>query len=402
MARTQDNSAFAELQEYHLDDPDFLREIVSGVIQKLINGEMEEHLSAGYYEHTDDRKGYRNGSYPRTLKTRVGKIALQVPRDREGSFQTAIFDRYQRSEKALVLSLMEMYLMGVSTRKVKEITETLCGISFSSSLVSSLAENLDADLEAWRNRPLEGEWPYIFVDALYLKVRYDGKVVSMAAFVVVGVNEEGYRSLLAVDVSHSENEADYGDLFKNLISRGLKGVQLVISDDHQGMRKAIDSHFPGASWQRCQVHFLRNFLSKLRKKDRSWAMSALKDVFNAPDKEQAEQRLKALVDQLYETDSPLAEWLEENAPETLSAFSFPEAHRKRIRTTNCLERQNEEIRRRTRVIRIFPHRKSCLRLISALCQEKDEEWTTGKRYLDMSLLTKNHETEGVEKVCLAG
>ena len=256
MAQSQDTSALAKLHEYHLDDPGFLREIVSKVLQELIDSEMEEHLSAGPYERTESRKGYRNGSYPRTLKTRVGKIELQVPRDREGVFQTAIFDRYQRSEKALALSLMEMYLMGVSTRKVKEITETLCGLSFSASLVSSLAEKLDVELEAWRNRPIEGEWPYIFVDALYLKVRYDGKVVSMTASVVVGVNKEGYRSLLAVDVSHSENEADYGDLFKQMIDRGLKGVQLVISDDHQGMRKAIDSHFTGASWQRCQVHFI--------------------------------------------------------------------------------------------------------------------------------------------------
>lgn len=402
MAQTQDTSGLSKLQEYHLDDPDFLREIVSRVIQEFIDSEMDQHLSAGHYERTDRRKGYRNGKYPRTLKTRVGKIELQVPRDREGAFQTAIFDRYQRSEKALALSLMEMYILGVSTRKVKEITETLCGISFSASLVSSLSEKLDAALEAWRNRPIEGEWPYIFVDALYLKVRYEGKVVSMAASVVIGVNKEGYRSILTVDVSHSENEADYGDLFKKLIERGLKGVQLVISDNHQGMRKAIDSNFTGVCWQRCQVHFMRNFLSRLRKKDRSWAMAALKDVFNAPDKEQAEQRLKSLVDGLYESDPELAEWLEENGPETLSVFSFPEQHRKRIRTTNCLERQNEEIRRRTRVIRIFPHRKSCLRLISALCQEKDEEWTTGKRYLDMSLLEKNNENEGDEKVRLAG
>ncbi len=227
---------------------------------------------------------------------------------------------------------------------------------------------------------------YIFVDALYEKVRYDGKVVSMAVYVVVGVNEQGFRSILAVDVSHSENESDYSDLFNKLIDRGLKGVLLVISDDHKGIRNAVDRCFPGVSWQRRQVHFMRNFLSKLRRKDRTWAISILKDVFNAPDKQQAESRLKLLVDKLSKTDPDLSDWLEENAPEAMSVFSFPEQHRRRIKSTNCLERLNEEIRRRTRVIRIFPHRQSCLRLISALCQEKDEEWTTGKMYLNMTLL----------------
>ena len=391
MARNKDNLSLSELQEYHLDDPDFLKGIVSTVLQQLIDSEMEEHLSAGPYERTDDRLGYRNGSYSRTLKTRVGRIELQVPRDREGSFKTAIFERYQRNEKALVLSLMEMHLMGVSTRKVKKITETLCGTSFSASLVSSLAENLDAEVEAWRNRSIEGEWPYIFVDALYEKVRYDGKVVSMAVLIVIGVNEKGYRSILAVDVSHSENEADYSDLFKHLTDRGLSGVQLVISDDHKGMRKAIDSHFTGAAWQRCQVHFMRNFLAKLRKKDKTWALAALRDVFNAPDKEQADLRLKQLVEKLTETDQDLADWLEENTHETMTVFSFPDQHRRRIKSTNCLERLNEEIRRRTRVIRIFPHKQSCIRLTTALCIEKDEEWTTGKMYLNMSLLEKNHD-----------
>jgi transposase-like protein len=270
----------------------------------------------------------------------------------------------------------------------------------SASMVSSLAESLDAEVEAWRNRPLEGEYPYIFVDALYEKVRHDGKVVSMAVLIVIGVNDKGCRSVLAVDVSHSENEADYGDLFKRLMDCGLSGVQLVISDDHKGMRKAIDRHFTGVSWQRCQVHFMRNFLAKLRKKDKTWALAALKDVFNAPDKEQAALRLKRLVEKLSETDQRLADWLEENIQETMAAFNFPEQHRRRIKSTNCLERLNEEIRRRTRVIRIFPQKQSCLRLISALCIEKDEEWTTGKKYLNMTLLEKNYDV--IKAVKFAG
>jgi len=387
MAQNQVNRENSELQEIFLNDSDFLKELVTTALQKFLDREMSEHLSAVPYERSEERSGYRNGSYARVLKTRVGRIELDIPRDREGTFQSAIFERYQRCEKALLLALMEMTIQGVSTRKVKKITEELCGTSFSASMVSSLCAELDAELEAWRNRPLAGEWPYIFVDAVYHKVRYNRKVVSMAVAIVTGVNLEGRRSILGLEVFHSENGADYGLLFRDLQKRGLQGVHLVISDDHKGMRQAIDSNFPGACWQRCQVHFMRNFLSRLRKNDRSWAMAALKDIFAAPDREQAESRLEAMILRLQSSDLELADWLEENAPETLSVFSFPQAHRSRIKSTNSLERLNEEIRRRTRVIRIFPHRQSCIRMITSLCLEKDEEWTTGKIYLNMELLT---------------
>jgi transposase-like protein len=390
MAQNQDSRKNSELQEIFLNDSDFLKEIVTTALQKFLDREMSEHLSAGLYERKEARSGYRNGSYPRVLKTRVGRIDLEVPRDREGTFQTAIFARYQRCEKALLLALLEMTIQGVSTRKVKKITEELCGTSFSASMVSSLSVELDAEVEAWRNRPLEGEWPYIFVDAIYHKVRYNKKVVSMAVAIVTGVNDAGRRSILGLEVFHSENGADYSLLFRSLKARGLKGVQLVISDDHQGMRQAIDSSFPGASWQRCQVHFMRNFLSRLRKNDRGWVSPALQDIFNAPDREQAESRLEAMIKRLQDSSQELADWLEENAPEALSVFSFPEAHRRRIKSTNSLERLNEEIRRRTKVIRIFPNRQSCLRMITALCLEKDEEWITGNIYLNMELLTKSN------------
>jgi transposase-like protein len=293
---------------------------------------------------------------------------------------------------------MEMTLEGVSTRKVSKITEQLCGTSFSKSLVSSLSADLDEQLSAWRNRPLSGVWPYIYVDALYEKIRHAGRVRSMAVLIVVGVNETGHRSVLAVEVCNSENEADYGDLFSDLVGRGLNGVKLVISDDHKGLVNAINRHFQGSGRQRCQVHFMRNLLRRLRKSDRSCVMSAMKDIFNAPDRADAERRIKVLYERLDGKYSDLVDWLEENITETLTVYDFPSAHHKRIRSTNGIERLNEEIRRRTRVIRIFPNIQSCLRMASALCQEQDEDWVTGKRYLDMTLMQKQEGEETEDKV----
>jgi len=393
MAQGQDTKERDHIQGSLLDDPEYLRVIVERVLQQVLESEASHHLGAQPYQRTSGRLGHRNGHYNRTIKTRVGKLELSVPRDRGGLFQTAIFSSYQRNERAFLLALMEMTLQGVSTRKVGEITEALCGTEVSASMVSSLSVSLDDDLATWRNRPLQGSWPYLFVDARYEKTRHDHRVVSQGVLIVIGVNDAGRRSILAAEVVHSENESDYSDLFKRLQERGLTGVQLVVSDDHQGLRKAVDRYFQGASWQRCQVHFMRNLLSKLRKNDRGWVMASLKDVFRAPDRQQAEIRLKALVERLSASDPTVADWLESDGPDALSALDFPESHRRHIRSTNGLERLNEEILRRTRVIRIFPNRASCLRMVSALCQEQDEDWVTGRRYLDMTLLSKN---EGVE------
>ena len=401
MAQSQDTDKLSGYQSILLDDPDFLQDIVTTVLQQTLDDRFTQHIGASIHERTDGRKGYRNGSYSRTVKTRVGRIQLSVPRDRNGTFQSDLFARYQRNEKALVLSLMEMTLEGVSTRKVSKVTEVLCGTSFSKSLVSSLSADLDSQLDNWRNRSLDEAYPYLFVDALYEKVRHNGRVVSMAVMIVVGVSETGHRSILAVDVAHSENEADWGSLFSHLTARGLRGVQLVVSDNHKGLRKAIDRHFQGSSWQRCQVHFMRNLLTRLRKRDRVWVMSALKDVFNAPDRDQAWFRLRYLADQLRDDYPDLSDWLEEDGQDVLAVFDFPADHRRRLRTTNSVERLNEEIRRRTRVIRIFPNRDSCLRMASALCQEHDDDWTTGKCYLDMSLLSKNIETDVGKQVLVS-
>ncbi len=239
------------VQEVLLDDPGFLREIVERVMQQLLEAEMTEHIGASPYQRTENRTGQRNGYKPRTLRTRVGTLKLLVPQDREGTFSTRLFSRYQRNEKALVLALMEMYVEGVSTRKVKEVTEELCGTSFSKSLVSELAGSLDAELEAWRKRRLEAKaYPYLFVDARYEKVRVDGRVVSQGVLVVSGVRDDGYREILAVEVADTESEATYQELFRSLKRRGLSGVELVVSDDHGGLRAAIARNFQGASHTR--------------------------------------------------------------------------------------------------------------------------------------------------------
>jgi putative transposase len=261
MAKDHRRLAEEVAQGILLDDPGFLKEIVERVLQELLEAEMTEHVGAAPYERTTERKGHRNGHKPRTLRTRVGTLNLLVPQDREGTFSTRLFSRYQRNEKALVLALMEMYVEGVSTRKVKDVTEELCGVSFSKSLVSSLAGRIDAELESWRSRPLEAQgYPYVFVDARYEKVRVDRRVVSQGVLIVSGVRYDGFRELLGVEVADTESEATYQELFRSLKRRGLSGVELVISDDHEGLKAAIARHFQGASHQRCQVHYARNLL----------------------------------------------------------------------------------------------------------------------------------------------
>jgi putative transposase len=387
----------AELaQEVLLDDPGFLRQIVERVVQQMLEAEMTEHVGAAPHERTDARKGHRNGYKPRTLRTRVGTLNLLVPQDREGTFSTRLFSRYQRNEKALVLALMEMYVEGVSTRKVKDITEELCGTSFSKSLVSSLAGSLDAELRAWRNRQLEGmAYPYLFVDARYEKARVGHGVVSQGVLVVSAVRQDGFREILAVEVADTESEAVYHELFRSLKARGLKGVELVVSDDHEGLKGAVKRHFQGAtSWQRCQVHYARNLLGTVGAKRRKELAADLRGIFAAPDRRSALELASSVAEKWrgngYEK---VSEHVEEHIEECLACLAFPESHRRRIRTTNALERFNQELKRRTRVVRIFPNRQACLRLVSALAVEQSEEWLTGRRYLDMEELREHRRSE---------
>jgi putative transposase len=385
MAYKQRTGITAATQSILTDDPDFLRLIVERVIQELLEAEMTAHLHAEPYERNAVRTGYRNGYKPRQLNTRVGTLTLQVPQDRDGSFSTQLFARYQRSEKALVLALMEMYVEGVSTRNVREITEVLCGTSFSKSLVSELAGQLDTELEAWRHRPLtETTYPYLSVDARYEHVRQDGRIVSQGVLIVTGVQAEGHREILAVAVADTESAATYHQLFSDLNARGLTDVRLVTSDGHAGLKVVIDRHFQGASWQRCQVHFSRNLVGMVGAGRRSELAADLREIFAATTREQALTTAE-VVSARWESSHPaVASLLEGGIEDCLACLAFPLAHRARIRTTNGLERVHEEIKRRTRVIRIFPNPEACLRLVTALCIEQSEEWVSSRRYLDMA------------------
>ncbi len=377
-----------------IDDPDFLRGLVERTVQAILDAEMSAHLGAERYERGEGRTGYRNGTKARTLVTRVGTLHLAVPQDRDGTFSTDLFARYQRSEQALVSTLLEMYLQGVSTRKVAAITEELCGVSFSKSQVSALTSRLDADLAAWRGRPLtETTYPYLTVDARYEHVRIDGRVVSQGVLVVAGVRGDGQREILAVEVADTESEASYQTLFQSLRARGLAGVELVTSDDHKGLRAAIGRHFQGTSWQRCQVHVTRNLLSAVNQRHRRAVADDLRAIFVASTRTQATTAAQEAADRWRATHPKIATWLEEELDDALTCLSFPAEHRVRIRTTNGVERLNQELKRRTRVVRIFPHRASLLRLVTALAMEQSDEWVSGRRYLDM---TAEHPATPVE------
>jgi transposase-like protein len=376
-------------QQILLDDPEFLQKIVERTLQQILEAEMIAHVGAAPYERTDERRGQRNGYKPRTLKTRVGTLNLLVPQDREGTFSTRLFARYQRNEKALILALMEMYVEGVSTRKVKDVTEELCGTSFSKSLVSRLAGELDSELERWRKRPLhEKAYPYLFVDARYEKARVDHRIVGEGVLIVYGVREDGYREILGVQVADTESEATYHELFRSLKARGLRGVRLVTSDDHPGLEAAIARHFQGARWQRCQFHYSKNLLKMVGSKKRAELAEGLREVFACPTRQTALGVAGELADRWRESHPQVAEHVEEHIEECLACLSFPASHRKRIRTTNGLERFNQEIKRRTRVVRIFPNREACLRLVTAMAVEQSEEWLSGRRYLNMEELAE--------------
>jgi putative transposase len=384
MARRVNGTDVLAVWQESAEEEDRLRHLVQHVLQRVLEEELTAFLGAEAYERTAERRGYRNGSKPRTLKTRVGTLELLVPKDREGRFQPSLFERYQRHEKALVLALVEMYIQGVSTRKVKAITEQLCGLTISKSQVSVLAKGLDEEIAAWRSRALEAAYPYLMVDARYEKVRQGPRVVSQGVLLVIGVSETGFREILGVWQAATESEATWSEVFSELKARGLRGVQYVVSDDHQGLRVAVDRHFQGALWQRCQVHFIRNVLARVRKGDRAEVLALVRSITQAPTREAAEAAVTTAVETLTKTYPEVATLVEAAAPEILAVYELPEEHRKRLRSTNLLERYNQEVKRRTRVVRIFPNGASCLRLICALAIETNEEWL-GRRYLRMDL-----------------
>lgn len=358
--------------------------LLESILNQVLKAQATEQLSAENYERTEGRKDYRNGTYTRTLSTRVGSLILHVPRFRDGKFSTELFARYQRSEKALVLSLMEMVVHGVSTRKVTEITEELCGTEFSKSTVSDLCKQLDPIVTAWNNRPLKDEYPFVIVDALYTKVREDGRVRSRGILIATGINTEGHRALLGMMLGDTESEASWGEFFAHLKQRGLRGVEMITSDHHGGLVKAIRQHFQGITWQRCQTHFIKNILDVAPKTLKNEIKARVRSIFEAPDMQAARTLLQQTVESFQEKAPKAMATLDAGFDDATAVLELPAAYQKKIRTTNAVERLNAEVRRRERVIRIFPNRESVLRLVGALLMDQDEKWAVGKKVFDMA------------------
>jgi len=393
MARKQYTAAFGEVEAVAAQDPDFLRSLLQPIVQGLLEAQMDECVGAKRYERNGERLGYRSGYYNRNLVTRVGTLELRVPQDRDGRFSTEIFERYQRSEKALVAALVEMYVLGVSTRKVTEITEALCGQSFSASTISRMNKTLDDELERFAHRPLEEAYPYLILDARYERVREDGVVRDRAVMVAIGINWDGRRCILAVELANRESTSSWKELLVGLKERGLHGVQFVVTDDHSGLKAAVRETLPEAVWQRCYVHFLRNALDHISRKAHDDCLTELRWLYDRRDVDEAREDLAAWLRKWQGKHAKLCDWVEDNIEETFTFYSLPRQHHKHLKSTNMLERLNEELKRRTRVVRIFPNAESCLRLVRALAAERHEDWLEGTRYLNMECLREHRKQQ---------
>jgi putative transposase len=360
-----------------------LAKLMESFLNQVLEAKLSEYLGAQKHERNEERSGYRNGHRVRVLSTRIGDLYLQVPQTREGNFSAEIFNRYQRSEQAFVLSLMEMVVQGVSTRKVTEITERLCGVSFSKSTVSALCEHLEPRVQAFNERPLKStKYPFLMVDAIYIKTRDNDRVVSRAGLIASGIREDGVREILGLQIGDSESYDTWESMFKWLKNRGLTGVLYVISDAHHGLKEAAKKQFQGSSWQRCQVHLMRSILATCSLKMRPEIAEHLKNIFYAVDMDEARRRLHQFCEQFEKKFPKAVKLLEEGFEDAMAVMALPAKYRKRLRTTNMQERLNEEIRRRERVIRIFPNDASANRLIGALLAEQNERWLE-RKYLDM-------------------
>ncbi|MGH7930280.1 MAG: IS256 family transposase [Candidatus Binatia bacterium] len=360
---------------------DGMAQIMELLVNECMKIERQQALGVGPYQRGEARRGQANGFKAKRLKTRVGPLQLSVPQVRNAKFYPRVLERGSRSEKALRLALAEMYVQGVSTSKVTKITEELCGCEISSSDVSRATSLLDKEFQQWRTRPL-GAMKYLVLDARYEKVRHGGSVVDCAVFTAIGVDAEGRRSVLGVSVSLSEAEVHWREFFKSLIERGLHAVEIITSDAHAGLKEARKACFPGVPWQRCRFHLMRNALAHVpREEMKPEVMDDLRSVLDSGDQHTAGQQLSRVV-RKYEKSAPkLAQWMEENVPESFTVFRLPPTHRARLRTTNMLERVNRELKRRTRVATLFPNEASLLRLVTAVLMELSEEWETGKRYV---------------------
>ncbi len=378
----QDSILEDVLKELTLREPEGLKHVITILMNAAMKIEREHALKAAPYERSEERTGYSNGYKDKTVSTRLGKIEVKVPQVRgEVEFYPQSLEKGIRSERALKLAIAEMYVKGVSTRKVSTVVEQLCGTSVSSAQVSAASKILDDEIAVWRNRSL-GRYQYLMLDARYENVRQVGSVASCAVLIACGISYEGRREVLGVSACMSEAEVHWRGFLESLIRRGLHGLTMIISDAHSGLGKAREACFPGVPWQRCQFHLQQNAMSYVPKVSmRKEVGQDIRSVLNAPDRAEAERLLKLRVDKYQKSAPQLAAWLEENVPQSLSVFTAPVAHRRMLRTTNMLERQNRELKKRTKIASIFPNEEALLRLVGALLMETSEHWLGEKRYL---------------------
>jgi len=396
--RNNDNKLDAVMELLIENGFESFADVLRILLNEAMKIERDHALGAGLYERSSLRRGYANGYKPKTVDSRIGKLLVDVPQVRGNvDFYPSALERGSRSERALKLAIAEMYVKGISTRRVTDVLEKMCGLDISSTQVSRVAKLLDEQLEKWRRRLL-GEYPYLVLDAHYEKVRKNGSVVSCAALTAIGINTDGRREILGVSVSLSEAETHWRHFLKSLKKRGLSGVKFAASDDHNGLKAALNAEFNGVTWQRCQCHLQRNAVRYVPKVSmRTGVAEDMRDIFNSKNLASAEERLHKCIEKYSKSAPQLAEWIEENIPEGLAVFALPSKHRRRMRTTNMIERLHEEIKRRTRVARLFPNEASLLRLVSAIEMEISEDWIAGKRYLDMNVEMENENESADSK-----
>jgi putative transposase len=366
-----------------------MADAMATMLNEAMKIERSTALRAEPGERSPERLGYANGFKPKRLSSRAGMLDLRIPQVRPMPGKNALefypqsLERGIRSERALKLAIAEMYLKGVSTRRVAQITEQLCGLDVTSAQVSRATAELDEQLETWRRREL-GETPYLIVDARYEKVRHGGSVVDCAVLIAVGVRKDGKRSVLGASVSLSEAEVHWREFLEDLQERGLYGVQCITSDDHKGIKAALAARFPGTKWQRCQFHLQQNAQAYVPRQElKKPVANDIRGIFGSMERRDAEERLERTVEKYRKTAPKLAAWMERAIPEGLTVFDLPESHRRRLRTTNVLERLNREIKRRTAVATLFPNEEALLRLVTAMVAEVSDEWEIGRAYLSM-------------------
>jgi putative transposase len=393
MTRHTDGNTLETVMERLIENGfDGFADVMRILLNEAMKIERDQALGAGPYERSAARKGHANGFKPKTVNTRMGPMTVDVPQVRgDVQFYPSSLEKGCRSERALKVAIAEMYVKGISTRRVTGVLEKMCGLEISSTQVSRVAALLDEELQTWRERPLEA-YPYLVLDAHYEKVRQNGSVRSCAVFTAIGVNPDGKREILGVSVSLSEAEVHWRAFLKSLLDRGLHGVRYIVSDAHEGLKAAVQALWSGVLWQRCQFHLQRNAQAYVPTKAMQPQVAQdIRDIFNAPNGDLARTRLAYYVEQYAQTAPKLAEWMEANLPEGLAVFELPESHQKRMRTTNMLERLHEEINRRTRVARLFPNEASLLRLVSAVEMEISEDWIAGKRYVTINAENENED-----------